>query len=515
MSIILRLRNGISRSFWIPCLVFSTLSVLLTVRQSIPLGLGISPDSVVYVKTARSLMENGFADLFHDIGVVYPLGYPAVLAAAGWLTRLDPLDAAVLVNGILAVLLVLFFMKEARRLPGLSPWLSGTIIIFSLALSLMAAMALSELLFTFIAFMTMRKAVTCEPGVRSSLVLGLMTFAAYLTKYIGITLVPVVALQLFLLSRDAPRKGVKDAAVYLVTAGVLIGAYTVRNHLVSGTFWSFRPPSSYSLADTLYQTRGTLVGWFLPEVPQTWWLLWGLPLVLGAFLWVTRHHLMRQFREHATWFAVYPAFILVYLAVLNYTASRYAFDGLGSRLLVPIYPAVALTLLFLVAPGRGPGTTPRLTLVARWLLVLILIAQPVRLVFKDTHRRGKEGGGGYNQPMWRESHLVHGCLPPLDLSGERVFSNGPDILYILAGVEAETMPKRNYYNSEMPTGVTADNVFDRYPGLEGSFLVLFDDTAKRRPYLFTRDEMDEMCRMELVAECRDGTVFRILGPRTE
>ena len=62
-------------------------------------------------------------------------------------------------------------------------------------------------------------------------------------------------------------------------------------------------------------------------------------------------------------------------------------------------------------------------------------------------------------------------------------------------------------NSDEISGVNAENLFERYPGFEGSLLVWCDKSHRR--YLFTPEELSAMCRLEPIRVFSDGTIYRI------
>ena len=507
----LDLKNSMSgdgeKKFWVPCLLFLAATVYLTLRQTLPLGVGLSPDSAMFIRIAREILANGFQFFGSDLGVAHIPGYPLILAAAAFFTHTAPLTAAVIVNTVSLVLIVLMFMLDARRIGGISPWLSGLLITFSLPLMSVFSMAWSEPVFILFTYAIFRRAVLPEQGWRSALLLGLLTGFAFLIRYLGLALFPLVFLQLFLFSSPEAEARRRNALVFLGTASLVMGSFLLRNFLVSGTLFGVRAPSRLSLLDNLKSFNQTIFDWFVPDVPAGSIARWVLAAAILAFIWFTRKSIYARLRQTVNHMGIQPMFVLVFSALLIISATRTAFDGVSSRLLAPIYPALAVTILLFVAPGSQTPRGKRLALIARWLLVLVIIAQPLRIIIKDTHRRGREGAGGYNLPEWRDSHLLRHCLLEISLEGEVFFSNAPGALYILEGIAAHKPPGRTFYNSDKPTGVTPENLFEKYPALDGALLIWFD--RLKRPYLFTPEELETICRVHVVEKCQDGTIYRL------
>ncbi len=496
------------RKIWIPFLFFMAVSVWLMIRQTTPHGIGISPDSTAFIRQARDIVAHGLDFLGTGMSVTHPPGYALVLAGAALLTGKDPLAAAVLVNVIALALIILLFMLDARRITGVSPWLSGLVITFALPLNLVSAMAWSECLFVLVVYGTLRLAVSRDQGLLTAILLGIMVCYAFLIRYLGLAIVPVVLVQLYLFSSPDAVKRRINSLVFLGTALLFMGSFLLRNHLVSGTLFGIRAPSRYTMGENLQSIEQTFYAWFVPEIPISFITRSVLVIAAAAFIWFTRDSLAARFSQWKKYGLVHPIFLLVFTALLALSATTTAFDQINSRLLAPVFPALAITILFVIAPGHGTGRSLRLSRIARWLLVVILIAQPVRIIMKDTHRRGREGAGGYNRPEWRESPLIINCLPNLPVSDEFLFSNAPNALYLLAGVEANNLPGLYFYNSESPTGVTEDNLFEKFPSLDGALVIWFD-WVERDPAHFTIDELGAFCRVQKIEDCGDGAIYRV------
>src|SRR5689334_20137262 len=78
--------------------------ILFFTRHS---GIGIEPDSVVYLSTSRNLHATGhLADFSGSHLVDFPAGYPCFLTAMTFLTGQDPLHFAPLLNALLFALLI-------------------------------------------------------------------------------------------------------------------------------------------------------------------------------------------------------------------------------------------------------------------------------------------------------------------------------------------------------------------------------------------------------------------------
>src|SRR5271165_2740569 len=86
-------------------------------------GIGISPDSVTYLSAARHLAEGkGFISFDNFPVVDFPIGYPFFLATISWVTHMDPLLFAPVLNGILFGILLYLSGTILNGLQQSSPW---------------------------------------------------------------------------------------------------------------------------------------------------------------------------------------------------------------------------------------------------------------------------------------------------------------------------------------------------------------------------------------------------------
>ena len=190
-------------------------------------GVGLSPDSVAYVAGARwALAGEGVRSLEGGPLIHFPPLYSLTLAAAAWVSRTDPLEAARWFNAILfAGLLGLGGLLAARigRRPA-----AGVVAAFLLLVSkdtvLLHAMAWSEPL--AIAFGMGGLALVAyhlETGRMPALLLAAIGLGlAPLTRYAGVAYAVAGVLGLLLLDTTTaqPRRTGKVVLVALLSAEI-------------------------------------------------------------------------------------------------------------------------------------------------------------------------------------------------------------------------------------------------------------------------------------------------------
>ena len=114
-------------------------------------GIGISPDSIMYVSAARSLNTNGTLQTFNHLPIVdFPVFYPIFLGIIKFITRIDPVIFGSILNGLMFATLIYFSGWIMHRFVPTSrvyKWLMLVAIILSPALLQVYSYLWSETLF--------------------------------------------------------------------------------------------------------------------------------------------------------------------------------------------------------------------------------------------------------------------------------------------------------------------------------------------------------------------------------
>jgi hypothetical protein len=194
--------------------------------------------------------------------------------------------------------------------------------------------------------------------------------------------------------------------------------------------------------------------------------------------------------------------VAVYTAVLVLLAARGASSFVDQRLLSPLYVPATMVLLKLAYGLFGQERTGS-TALSRSLPLALLwlwLCFPLAWVWRSTARRYENGAGGYNTRTWRESETIaHAGRVPSANGGNRLYSNGRDVLWALAGVNASWVPSR--------TEVPLSDLIGRWP--DSAAVVVWFDSITWRKHLFSVEELKEISNVEKVAQLNDGSVYRV------
>jgi len=497
-----------SACLWCATLIFAALAAYLTFCSVSLYGPGLSPDSTGYIRLARDIAENGFRFLTEKKAISQPPAYPLALAAVSKLTGMSVLTAASWINTLAsATLVALVLMSVYRVTTSLSVYIiTGILSCFSIPLIQVWSMAWTEPLFILLISLTFLVVTQTKRTAILLVAAAVLTAAACLTRYAGIVLIPVVFVFVLLSEVGTLWRRCKYALLYALPPALVFALYAGRNYALSGTPLGGRSPSQMGLADNIDLVTDVILGWFLPwRIRSFETLLFGGCALIGLLVWHHRHHIARVMRQSNGIVPLSGLFFLVYAAFIVWTSTTTAYDHIDNRLLSPLYPSILIMFALLLKPESWRSQFVRAP--ALGVFCLLCVVAPLRATYSTVITKANQGAGGYNSRTWQESATLSFFRNNGQPKDEVVFSNAPDVLYILSDVTANSSPAARHYNSVSRTGVNKENVFAKYPTLDGALLVWFD--KKHRDYLFTPDELATMCDLLPIEEFSDGTIYRV------
>ena len=537
---------------------FSTLGTFLVLVRESTYGVGVTPDSVRYISTARNLLAgNGFIDWDNSIYIFHPPLFPLLLALTG-IFGPDPADTAGYVNAFLCGLAIFLSSRwlwqhlRARPAPtsrALQTWLllwAAAVLVLSPTLSRIASFAWSEPLFILLTISALFTFNTfLDTGKRASLVLAaIFTSLACLTRYVGITIPATLLLVLLFRKGDTPHKKATDTVIYALIVGTPLSIWLLRNFLVSGTWTGPRYPTQYSFLFNLKNMFVILADYVLPwpwileienllerlfsveEVMPQHFLVLLIPtlLIFGIGAWVC---LTRLPLHHVRPIVLLAAFTAVYLLILLIARSvEGPAEPVSRRYMAPVYiPLLCIVVLFLddffqydlqrkllgtlrfpqvqtmYAEGRVAGLTVVLmALLSFWLGV------PVNTQAQSIRQAQENGLPGYNSRTWVESEIIayineNPCARCVFFS-----PNAPGLSFLTA------QPRQFYLPRLLTDDWLRRTEFMQRNG-EDVYIIwfFFPDKIINALQILTYDrhQIETELALETVADLTDGIIYRL------
>ncbi|MFQ5417041.1 MAG: hypothetical protein ACE5FL_08370 [Myxococcota bacterium] len=493
----------------------------LVMAETSRYGVGISPDSVVYVGQARELAacDGILAGVLRmPAFATQPPLFPALLAAIQSVARVDPVASARVLNAVLFALCVLgtgWFVAGRTGAP-VHPVVAVAVPLFVLlsrSLHAVFGMAWTEPLFVFwVLLFLVAMACHLERGGSAHLAAAAgCAIAACATRYSGVTLIATGALTILVAPSGPAVRRVRNCAAFAGVTSIAVSLWIVRNLAVLGTPFGERSPAVYGWLENVVAAVGVLQGHLLPSSGEMGVAakLAVVAAAAGLALWAALPNAARVWTGMAkAWPVLLPCavFALIFPVFTVVTASSIAFDPVNFRLLSPVYLPVLIVVALLAssAMDAAADSGPRLRIVTVVLLVLAAM-QPLRQFATDYRERARDGVG-LNHRTWSESptlaYLAEWFDRPADLP---IFSNVPTALEWHLGIDARNGPV-NTPCAHLPD-VSAAACFEDHvpPEFFDGLLVHF--AAQQYPYYYSLEELRRFVDLTPVAEPIDGGIY--------
>lgn len=464
-----------------------------------PWGLGLTPDSMSYMRAARAIAEHG------DFGALpthWPPLYPLLLAAGSMVFGDAGVGARALQGIFLALNILLLAMLNWRLFDGASRAALVTVLAFVVLLALQPNIWMVHLLLwsepAFLVLclanlLLMERALRDPAPWRWLAVASLVVGLSVLVRYAGLFLIATNVLAILFLAvpwslRDRLVKG-----VFVCVIGVLpLVAWLAFNHL-RGAGAEVRSLVYHPLSEShIRQALDTVSGWVSLGSGQGWvvMLLVLLVTLLPWFPRLSARDLLIAVRLLSIYTLSYVAFIVLSISWAD------AHTPLDSRILVPIFPSVFL--LALNALWSIPWKWPRALGVLLLTSSLLLNLPSSYALWENSIRDGTGFGSRVVQQM-----------PVLDFIRNlpatwSVSTNTPEVFQLYLVQQASMFPRSTNpvtrienpdYQEEMDLMAT-----------QADLLVYFT-VGSYRWYLPSTEELSAIDGITLVYRQSDATIW--------
>lgn len=434
-------------------------------------GIGVSPDSVMYESAAIKLQTHlRFNDFTNTPLVDFPVGYPLFLAIASIIAQKTVLLIAPVLNRILFIGVV-FLTAAIMQEEGKKFRLVNSGLLFLLALSPclleIYSMLWSETLFILLIllFIITLKKYFGHSNTENLVFVSIVTAAAMLTRYAGVTLFATGFFLIFFNSGVIVKKKRKHLLYYFIISWVPVALNLLRNYFREGNSTGIREKAIRTIAANISEAGSVFAGWlpFLSQYEKAAAIVFMIILIAAAAFIIYRLLQQQYFPFISTavacFFCTYAFFILG-------IASISRFEDLSSRLLSPLY----ISLLLILAFG-AKAVLSKLTRIRKnvFILFVLIIYGGFHFSYYQQNAAAWEGikdAGipGYAEDSWTKSALVTYIKQHKSDFRRPVYANANDAVYFLTGIPALAVPHK-----EVPKQI---NSFLQEPAF---YLVWFTD----------------------------------------
>ena len=510
---------------------------VLAVLQATRFGIGITPDSTVYVGAARSFPDlvaltaaGEVKPLVHypplyssALGVISAIGLP-IESAARWLNAL--LFGA---NILLVGLALAKYAKGSFWLPVLGSFLTLT----APDLAGIHTFALTEPLFLFFALAGFIALAAYLDNQRPVL-LFLAAFAvaaAFLTRYVGVVLVFTGTVALLSLKGRTVRRRLAEAITFAAVACLPNALWAFRQVAADTTDRAlvFHPIklgqivsgiSTMSSWLLLGKVRGDIraIGFlievvFIAAIVAYLFVAEARPLgraqkrTIAAALSSNRYDILTNGRESLQKLPhILSIYILSNLGFLIFAASFIDADTvLDDRSLVVVHVA-ALILILILAWRLYRSSTLTRNMRIGFVILALVFAGSYGLRAARWFERTRRDGQGYASRQWQESETI--ARVRLLPSGAPIYSNGYDAIYYLTGQPALYLPEKVIHG----TGQANQNYRSELDRMQRDLrehqgVVVYFNTLPERWFLPSESELKMQVQLIATDTAKDGSIY--------
>jgi len=468
-------------------------------------GIGISPDSVNYISCARELIRgNGFLSYDGTPFTLWPPLYPALLGTLG-LTGIDPVTGARILN-ILVFGLIIFCTGQLFRSCLRSSFLiiSGTIFAsFSAQVISLSFMAWSELIFSLFCILFIKYLInfSIENRRKDFYLLSVIVSLSCLQRYIGVAMIPTALAAILLLVKIPVSGRIKYSVKLLIISLTPLFLWLFRNYMLTSTISGPRITSSYSFQHNIAKTFDVITSWFIPSFISLNIRLIFVGILSVILISIAINKYYKKASSNKNMILIQAGYILIYATYVVILSSVSSLDPIPYRYLAPVY-IIFICFVFILLEIASEWLNEKGTIKNFGTYVVILLCLTWYLYFINYNHKyimyTVANGAGYSMDKWQLSPILK-YIKNDPLNG-KIYSNAPDALYILGGVKAEWVPRREE---------GYDN-FKKMIKKDGNNYVVWLNNVNERSYLF--DIKDISHNMVLVNHGRfpDGGIY-ILG----
>jgi hypothetical protein len=414
-------------------------------------GIGLSPDSIVYLSTAQNIHDHGLINDYTNQPMMdFPAGYPIFLSGLIFLTGHSVPWFGPVLDGVLFGLLIWLCGWMMDRFSRPSRWYKWPLLIFILlspCLLEVYSMIWSETLFLLLSVLFM---IGCHRyfkthSIRALLGIAVIAGLSCVTRYAGISIIMMGGL-LMLCDGRLLWGGKKIGHIFLFGfVAILFPALNLyRNWRVTDTFAGYREKAIRSLGINLHDAGSVFCDW-LPFFNERYG--WATVIALLFILGITGIFIRRLVKK--TGFFSYDtigiSYFVSYTVFILYTASVSRFQQLDSRLLSPLFiPWLWGSTVWIPAVTARLSSRPwKLATAAALSLAGACFLYGECSAFQFNWEGIKYAGiPGYTEDTWQQSPTmayIKAHKAELEQEGT-IYSSSTDGLWFLAQVPAELMP---------------------------------------------------------------------------
>ena len=412
-------------------------------------GVGISPDSTVYMSAAENFHNNGHFSEFADNPVTdFPIFYPFFLSIVMWLTNLKPLVFAPYLNATLFGTVIFLSGVMMERFTFQSKWYKAAIlscIVLSPGLLEDYSMLWSETIFIILLLLFLIKLNDYLPSNSRKALIIAAVFAslAALTRYAGVTIIATGGLLILVNQKIILGKRIGDFFLFSVISSLPLAINLITNYFASGTLTGGRERSLTAFTQNLHNAGSVFCDW-LPFLSGHYSFATVLIcLIIAGLIIICMRTLLRN-KIIVGYVDLSAVFSLIYILFMIVMASISRQEDLNSRFLTPVFIPLLWCGSSWIISSYQRSKKILFVIVG---VILFLCFQYNQLKADAENWDGIKDAGipGYTEDPWRYSETVQYIQKNLALFQKdfTIYSDAPGAVYFFTGRPGLLLPHKD------------------------------------------------------------------------
>ena len=462
-------------------------------------GIGISPDSTVYMSAAENFHNNGHFSEFADNPVTdFPIFYPFFLSLIMWITSLKPLIFAPYLNAALFGTVIFLSGVTMEKFKFKSKWYKAAIlscIVLSPGLLEDYSMLWSETIFILLLlfFIIKLNDYLRSNSTKALIIAALLTSLAAITRYAGITIIGAGGI-LILLHQSILRKRIKDFFLFSIISSLPLAINLLVNYSLSETLTGGREKSETTLAQNIHNLGKVFCDW-LPFSFQHYSIATILAFLVIIGLATICVKTFFRHRVIDGLVNISAAFSLVYVLFMIVIASISRQEDLNSRFLTPAFiPLLWSGSNWIVSSYQRTKKFFLLILGA----ILFLCFQYNQLKADAENWDGIKDAGipGYTEDPWRYSETVQYIQQNISSFQKdfTIYSDAPGAIYFFTERPGLLLPHKDSKDEQ-----------EEFLNDNKCYVIWFNDGKDND--VIEQSFLTDVKKMKLIKQLSDGEIY--------
>jgi len=522
--------------FIILVIIISLCSFLSILALTSNFTIGLNPDSVAYIASARNFFQGrGFSVLYDQTGeeqlhlwlpmhdnetyhiLPWPSFYPLVLSIPLFL-NLDIIEGARWISAIffgLNIFLIIFIIRKLTN-SYILPIIAGLIFMRSKELIHVFTFAWSETIFLFAGFLGLYFLIRYIDDLKYSYltISAILIAIASYTRTAGAAFIALAVIAIIFFVKTKVTKKILDSSIYFLISTIPVMSWvllTRRLNKMSNYELIYHPPGIEDFKLFVH----TSTSWFLPgRTPSiyqiTAFFLFILFITIVLILFVTKFKNNKNIINNKLNLKV--IFLLIIFNILYFLLlliSKTFLDAnvpiLDARILSPIQISIIMIIILISKIIIDLWSNKKqIKFATLSILCLVLILHILTITFgplvKNIYYNGQlyTSSGSVNSETIKEIKK----LP----RGSIIYTNEPDAVYILTDRNSRILPaKYNIYTGKENISYSSEiaSLLSDFKG-ENNFIVFFDNA-----WYFIVEENELKEHLTLIKDTEDGAIYRV------